>query len=79
MKMFEKVCEVFAEELCIDREKITPESALKEDLGLDSLDLISLIDELEETYDIRFPDEEMNVRTVGEVVEVLERLVAQKG
>ncbi|MCB1202981.1 MAG: acyl carrier protein [Verrucomicrobiae bacterium] len=51
-----------------------------EDLGLDSLAIIEAVFEIEETFDIRVPDEEAkSIRTVREAIEGVERLVAGEG
>jgi acyl carrier protein len=57
---------------------ITPESSL-EDLGLDSLDTITVVFELEDKFGISIPDDEVrSIRTVGDVIEGIRRLVAEK-
>jgi acyl carrier protein len=59
-------------------EAITPESSLQ-DLGLDSLDTITAVFELEDKFGISIPDEEVrSIRTVGDVIEGIRRLVAEK-
>ena len=51
-----------------DADSITMESSLK-DLGLDSLDLLEIVTESEEVFNITFEDEELvNFKTVGDVV-----------
>ena len=46
--MFEKVQEIISNELGIDKEKVTMDSRLAEDLGADSLDAVEIIMALEE-------------------------------
>ena len=51
-----------------DADKITMDSELK-DLGLDSLDLLEIVTDGEEVFNIRFEDEELlSFKTVGDVV-----------
>ena len=51
-----------------DASSITMESSLK-DLGLDSLDLLEIVTDSEEAFNIRFEDDELvNFKTVGDVV-----------
>ena len=51
-----------------DVNSITMDSSLK-DLGLDSLDLLEIVTEGEETLNIRFEDDELaNFNTIGDVV-----------
>ena len=57
--------------MCI-RDRITPDTSFKEDLGADSLDLFELTMALEEEYDTEIPAEELeDIETVGDVIEYL--------
>ncbi len=70
---FEKVMDIIAKQLDLDADIITMESKLVEDLKADSLDVVELIMDLEQEFDIEIPDEELpKVRTVGDIVEYLE-------
>jgi len=71
--MFEKVREIIAAQLNVDEEKITMDTSLVEDLKADSLDVVEMIMDLEEAYNIEIPDEELvNLRTVGDIAAYLE-------
>ena len=51
---------------------LTVESSLK-DLGLDSLDLVEVIMDIEEEFDIQFEDDEMlSLKTVADVLSTIE-------
>lgn len=68
--MFEKVQEIIAEQLGIDKEKITPQSNLIEDLKADSLDIVSLVMDLEQEYNIEVPDEDLiKLQTVQNILD----------
>lgn len=55
--------------------EITPETSLK-DLGLDSLDMVEVLMEVEEELDIQFEEEEMvNLKTVNDVYNAIERKI----
>lgn len=55
--------------------KITAESNLQTDIGIDSLDTLMLVGELEEEFDIEInQDEFSNVYTVNDIVKKLEAL-----
>lgn len=55
-----------------DNTSITMESSLK-DLGLDSLDLLEIVTDAEEKFNIRFEDDELvSFKTVGDVVKSAE-------
>jgi acyl carrier protein len=72
--MFEKVQAIIANELGIDKEKITMESRLAEDLGADSLDAVELIMALEDEFGIEVDDEAATkIKKVSDIVEFLEK------
>ena len=74
--MFETVRKVLAEQLEVDPAMITMETDIIEDLGADSLDLVELVMSLEEHYDIVLTDDKTaNVRTVGQVMQMLENVI----
>ncbi len=74
--MFEKVRDIIASQLNIDKEKVTMESRLTEDLGADSLDAVEIIMTLEEEFDIQVDDSNFqNIKCVGDVVKCLESIV----
>ncbi len=63
-----------AEELEVDATAITEATRLREDLGADSLDLLGLVQELEDTHGIVLPeDEATRITTVGEAVDAVLR------
>lgn len=67
--LFEKVRDIIAHQLDIDPATITAESRLVEDLKADSLDIVELIMDLEQEFDVEIPDEELpNVHTIGDIV-----------
>lgn len=46
MDLFSEMCSVICEQVGIDVKKITKQSRLKEDLGIDSVDFVQLLWEL---------------------------------
>ncbi len=59
-----------ADELDVDAGKIDGETRFKEDLDADSLDLYTLVQELEDTYGVQMSDEQAaGILTVGQAVE----------
>jgi acyl carrier protein len=59
-----------AEELELDPERIQESTRFREDLEADSLDLYTLVQELEDSYSVRISDEEAtNILTVGQAVD----------
>jgi acyl carrier protein len=58
-----------ADELEVDPEIIRESTRFREDLEADSLDLYTLVQELEDTYGVKISDEEAaKILTVGEAV-----------
>ena len=59
-----------ADELDVERESIGEGTRFKEDLEADSLDLYTLVQELEDTYGVQMSDEQAaKILTVGQAVE----------
>jgi len=70
----ERVIDIVAEQLGVDKEKVTPETSFVNDLGADSLDTVELVMELEEEFDINIPDDAAEkIQTVGQAVEYIEK------
>ena len=60
------------EELGKDRNEVTLESDIIKDLGLDSLDIVTLIMAVEDEYGFTADDDEIvNLKTVGDVVKYI--------
>ena len=59
-----------ADELDLDAERIAEETRFKEDLDADSLDLYTLVQELEDSYGVKMSDEQAaQILTVGQAVD----------
>ncbi|HEY2160019.1 MAG TPA: acyl carrier protein [Solirubrobacteraceae bacterium] len=59
-----------ADELEVDPDTITESTRFREDLEADSLDLYTLVQELEDSYGVKISDEEAaNILTVGQAVD----------
>lgn len=71
--VFDKLCELLAEQFGVDPKTITMDTAFAEDLGADSLDLVELMMSLEEEFDVGEISEEAAaaVRTVGDTVRLI--------
>lgn len=71
--VLERVIDIVAEQLGVDKEKITAETSFVNDLGADSLDTVELVMELEEEFDINIPDDAAEkIQTVGEAVKYIQ-------
>jgi acyl carrier protein len=70
---FERVKKIIVERLGVDEDQVTPEASFKDDLGADSLDVVELVMELEDEFDLEISDEEAEkITNVGEVVAYIE-------
>jgi acyl carrier protein len=68
--VFELIRDHLADELDIDPARVQESSRFKEDLEADSLDLYTLVQELEDSYGVTMTDEQAaEIRTVGQAVE----------
>ena len=69
----ERVVDIVAEQLGVEKDKINRETSFVNDLGADSLDTVELVMELEEEFNISIPDEAAEkIQKVGEAVEFIE-------
>jgi acyl carrier protein len=75
----ERVIEIVCENLGVNREQVTRQTSFQEDVGADSLDIVELVMELEEEFEITIPDEQAEkIKTVGEAIDYIEREQAKK-
>jgi acyl carrier protein len=76
-EILEKLSDFLEELFEIPRDKITPEAKLFEELDLDSIDAVDLVVKLQELTGRRIKPENFKlVRTVGDVVDCVEALLA---
>lgn len=74
MAVDEKMVEIIAEQLSVDKEKVVPGASFVDDLGADSLDLVELIMAMEEGYDIEIPDEDAeSITTVQDAIDYVNK------
>ena len=74
----EKVKDIIVEELGLEREKLTTDASIMEDLGADSLDTVELVMAFEKEFDIDIPDEEAEkLRTVGDAMSYLHEKIGK--
>lgn len=74
--VFEKIAALIADQFGIDVSNITKDTSFTDDLSADSLDIVELIMAIEQEFDISINDEDVeNVKTVGDVVSHIEKLV----
>ncbi|MCY7911849.1 acyl carrier protein, partial [Bacillus haynesii] len=54
----ERVTKIIVDRLGVDEADVTLEASFKEDLGADSLDVVELVMELEDEFDMEISDED---------------------
>ena len=70
--MFDKVKEIISK--YTEAENITEDLSLTNDLALTSLDVVSMVGDFEDAFDIEIADEDvMQIKTVGDIVEYLKK------
>ncbi|HHY19297.1 MAG TPA: acyl carrier protein [Firmicutes bacterium] len=72
MDVFEKVVELVADKLKVEKDQITPETTF-EDLGADSLDVVELVMDLEDEFDLTISDDDADkINSIGDAVAYIE-------
>jgi acyl carrier protein len=67
--VFDRVKAIIVDNLDVDEDKVTMEASFKDDLEADSLDVVELVMELEDEFDMEIADEEAEkINTVGDAV-----------
>lgn len=65
----ERVTKIIVDRLGVEESKVELESSFKDDLGADSLDVVELVMELEDEFDMEISDEDAEkIATVGDAV-----------
>ena len=60
----------------VDPNKVNPETKFVEDLGLDSLDCIEIIINIEQTFNITIPDESIeNIKNIKELCDLVKSII----
>lgn len=70
---FDRVKKIIVDRLDVAEGDVTLEASFKDDLGADSLDVVELVMELEDEFDMEISDEEAEkISTVGDAVTYIE-------
>ena len=79
MSVEQRVIEIVCEHLAVSKETVTRSTSFVEDIGADSLDIVELVMELEEEFDIQIPDDQAEkIKTVGEAVDYIDNAIKNK-
>ncbi len=72
--ILQKLKQMVQDQLDINVDKVTPETNIKQDLGLDSLDIVEILMSVEEEWGIVIDDSETaSIETVGDVIALIEK------
>lgn len=67
--VLERVTKIVVDRLGVDESEVNLDSKFKDDLGADSLDVVELVMELEDEFELEISDDEAeNISTVADVV-----------
>ncbi len=73
--IYDKLVNIMADRLGVQEQEIAPDTLIKDDLAVDSLDLYELVMSLEEEFNIELPPERVNdIETVEDVIRILKEL-----
>ncbi|HLR24095.1 MAG TPA: acyl carrier protein [Pseudogracilibacillus sp.] len=68
-EVFDKVKEIIVDQLDVEESAVTMEASFNDDLEADSLDVVELVMELEDEFDLEIADEDAEqIKTVGDAV-----------
>ncbi|KAA0547969.1 acyl carrier protein [Bacillus sp. BGMRC 2118] len=71
--VLERVTKIVIDRLGVEEAEVKPEAKFKDDLGADSLDVVELVMELEDEFDMEISDEDAEkIVTVGDAVNYIQ-------
>lgn len=72
-EILEKLKGIIVDQLGVNAEDVTMEATFVDDLSADSLDIVELVMNIEETFEIEIPDSAAEkIVTVGDVVDYIQ-------
>ncbi|MGA2463479.1 MAG: phosphopantetheine-binding protein [Thermodesulfobacteriota bacterium] len=77
MSTLERLKRLFIDKFDFNIEELKPETTL-ENLGLDSLDMIEFMFDIENEFKIKIPDQEFKVITIQDIVDAVDRYISEQ-
>lgn len=77
MSTLQTIQRMMAEQFELKEEVLVPDAQL-EALGLDSLSVIEFMFSIEDEFNIKLPDERVEIKTVQNIADIVDRLVAEQ-
>ncbi|MDZ5474373.1 acyl carrier protein [Bacillus sp. 31A1R] len=72
-EVLERVTKIIVDRLGVEETQVTLEASFKDDLGADSLDVVELVMELEDEFDMEISDDDAEkISTVGDAVNYIQ-------
>ena len=72
-EIFQKLKSIVVEQLGVNDENVTMEATFVDDLAADSLDIVELVMNIDEEFDLEIPDSDTEkIVTIGDVVKYIE-------
>ena len=77
--VFDKLKEIIMDRLDVEEDEVTMDANIQEDLDADSLDMVDLVMSVEEEFDLKIEDEDVEkIKTVGDIVSFIEAHTAEE-
>jgi acyl carrier protein len=74
-----RVIDIVSEQMGVSKDQITRDTSFIKDLNADSLDVVELVMELEEEFDINIPeDAQEKIQTVGQACDFIDKELKNK-
>jgi acyl carrier protein len=74
-----KIVDIITNQLGVEKDAVTAEAHVIDDLGADSLDVVELVMALEESFDVEIPDDDAEkIRTVKDIFDYLDQALKGK-
>jgi len=75
----ERLTEIVAEKLDKPKDEVTAEKSFINDLGVDSLDIVEIMMDIEDEFDLSIPEEEaQKIVTIGDAIKYVEEHAGKK-
>ena len=72
-EIFDKISQMIKEQMHHENMEVTEETSLKDELGVDSIDLMEFVVNLEDEFSIEIPDDDIEtIEQLGDMLDYLE-------
>lgn len=80
MTSLNHISDILYEMLKIDKDSVTPESNIRTDLNIDSLEMVEIVVELDDILEIKLPEDNFNsIINIGDLVNLVDVASKNKG